>query len=79
MTKIILYTIKDCPLCTLLEQELQKNNITYKTCTNRRKMMRKGFTKAPMLEIYNDDQVETLTFIEAMLRFGDKKYAEQDN
>lgn len=47
---IILYTI-DCPKCKVLENLLQKKQISYITVRDVELMKQKGFTECPKLEV----------------------------
>lgn len=61
MSKIILYTTH-CPRCSILEKKMTAANIKYEVEDNVDKMIAKGFTSAPMLEV--DDKI--LNFSEAV-------------
>ena len=47
---ITLYTTH-CPKCRTLEKNLQKKGIPYTTSENLDKLVRAGFSSAPMLEV----------------------------
>lgn len=61
---ITLYTI-DCPKCKVLENLLNKKQISYTTVRDVEQMRQKGFTECPKLEV--DGQVlgftEAVTFV----------------
>lgn len=40
-----------CPKCKVLEDKLNKIHIPYHTITDKAKMLEKGFTKVPMLQV----------------------------
>lgn len=47
---ITLYTI-DCPKCKVLENLLQKKNLSYSVEKDMEVMKKKGFTECPKLEV----------------------------
>lgn len=60
MEKIVLYTTH-CPKCTILERKLKMKNISYEIFDNLEKMLERGFTSVPVLEVDNN----TMLFEEA--------------
>lgn len=49
---VILYSTH-CPKCDVLEAKLKQNNIEFNIETDTKKMIKKGFVSAPMLEVNN--------------------------
>lgn len=47
---VILYST-GCPKCRVLEAKLKNRNIIYHLVTDRDEMLKKGFTKVPVLKI----------------------------
>ena len=58
---IILYST-GCPRCTVLEKKLNEKNIKYQIDNDTNKMIEKGFTEIPMLEVNS----KYYNFIEAV-------------
>ena len=56
-----------CPKCVVLETKLKRNNIEFNVETDTKKMIKKGFLSAPMLEV--DDRL--MDFSEAIKWLGD--------
>lgn len=54
MASIVLYTI-DCPKCKILESKLNSKNISYEVFKDKDKMIEKGLSTMPVLEV--DDQL----------------------
>jgi len=50
MASIILYTI-DCPKCKVLETKLKSKNIPYEVFKDKDKMIEKGLSTMPVLEV----------------------------
>lgn len=50
MTSIVLYTI-DCPKCKILESKLNSKNISYEVFKDKDKMIEKGLSTMPVLEV----------------------------
>jgi glutaredoxin len=50
MTSIVLYTI-DCPKCKILESKLNLKNISYEVFKDKDKMIEKGLSTMPVLEV----------------------------
>lgn len=47
---VMLYTI-DCPKCKILESKLNSKNIPYKVFKDKEKMIEKGLSTMPVLEV----------------------------
>lgn len=54
MKKIVLYTITNCPKCSVLKQLLDKGQIEYELLDDIEKMIEMGMTTAPMLSVDGD-------------------------
>ena len=54
MNSVVLYTI-DCPKCKVLETKLNSKNIPYEVFKDKDKMIEKGLSTMPVLEV--DDQL----------------------
>lgn len=50
---VMLYTI-DCPKCKILESKLNSKNIPYEVFKDRDKMIEKGLSTMPVLEVDGD-------------------------
>lgn len=50
MASIVLYTI-DCPKCKILESKLNSKNISYEVFKDKDKMIEKGLSTMPILEV----------------------------
>lgn len=50
MASIVLYTI-DCPKCKILESKLNLKNISYEVFKDKDKMIEKGLSTMPVLEV----------------------------
>lgn len=50
MASIVLYTI-DCPKCKILESKLNSKNISYEVFKDKDKMIEKGLSTMPVLEV----------------------------
>lgn len=59
--KVVLYTI-DCPMCKVLEKNLDEKGFRYEKNTNKDNMRELGITHCPMLLVDN----KLLNFKEAM-------------
>lgn len=47
---VVLYTT-GCPQCIVLEKLLDDKGVEYKTVTDTKEMIKRGFATAPMLEV----------------------------
>lgn len=50
MDSVVLYTI-DCPKCKVLETKLNSKNIPYEVFKDKDKMIEKGLSTMPVLEV----------------------------
>ena len=50
MASVVLYTI-DCPKCKVLETKLNSKNIPYEVFKDKDKMIEKGLSTMPVLEV----------------------------
>lgn len=50
MDSVVLYTI-DCPKCKVLETKLNSKNIPYEVFKDKDKMIKKGLSTMPVLEV----------------------------
>lgn len=48
--RVILYSTH-CPQCTVLENRLKEKEIPYEKITDKAKMISKGFSRVPMLDV----------------------------
>ena len=62
---MILYTLPDCPLCTVTKVKLNAKNIPFDICIDEKEMDKLGIDRLPVLK--TDDE-ELLEFSEIMTR-----------
>lgn len=69
MSNVVLYST-GCPKCKILEQKLVNKNIAYEKTNDVSKLIKLGFTSAPVLKI-DDDYLEFKAANEWINRYGD--------
>jgi glutaredoxin len=62
---MILYTLPDCPLCTVTKVKLNAKNIPFDVCMDETEMDKLGIDRLPVLKTDNE---ELLEFSEIMAR-----------
>ena len=62
---MILYTLPDCPLCTVTKVKLNAKNIPFDICIDEKEMDKLGIDRLPVLKTDNE---ELLEFSEIMTR-----------
>ena len=69
MIDITLYTTH-CPKCKVLEIQLQKKGLTYNTIEDTDKMIEKGFSTTPILEV-DGEVMDYTAAVNYLKRIGD--------